>query len=204
MMNKRRTLKTFLAAALVALCLPALAAAQGSYDPWWGRDRDNRDSRDNRNSRDNRDGGRYGDYYGRYDRRAVRDSVRRLERLSRSLEGNLDRALDHSRVDGTDREDRINERARDFRHAADRLEDRFDDGRNLERSAGEARRVLQLGNELGRRIRRFTNDGRVASDWSRISQELRVIADFYGFRYNDDYGYNDRYPRNRGNNRYPW
>ncbi len=65
-MTNRRTLKfSIFAAATLALCLPVLAAAQGTYDPW-GRNRDD-EYRRNRNGN-----------YGRYDERYLKDSIQRL------------------------------------------------------------------------------------------------------------------------------
>lgn len=187
MTNRRKIFLTVIATAFLALCLPTLAAAQGRYDPY-GRDRDY-----GRNRRDD-------DRYGRYDQRYLRDSIRRLENLSDRFEGNLDRALDRSRVDGTRREDNINDAARDFHRAANRLRDRFDDGRNLNRSADEARRVLDLGARLDRIVQHVAYDGRVRSDWMQIRQELRVIGDAYGYRSygygDDDYYRDDQYRRN--------
>lgn len=184
MRNRRTILLTVIATALLALCLPSLAAAQGRYDPY-GRNRDYR--------RDRRDD------YGRYDTRYLRDSVRRLENLSGRFQDHLDRALDRSRADGTRREDRINDIARDFHRAARDLENRFDDRRDLNRSSGEAQRVLNLGEQLERVVYRV-GDGRVRSDWMQIRQELNVIANAYGYRTggyygNDDYRRDDRYRR---------
>jgi opacity protein-like surface antigen len=69
-MTKRRTLSfSILAAALLALCFPAVAAAQWDRYPDYGRDRD-------------RDNGRY----GRYDDRYLRNSIQRLDRLSKNFE----------------------------------------------------------------------------------------------------------------------
>ena len=61
-MTIRRTLSfSIFAAAVLALCLPALAAAQGGYGyPDYGRNRN-------------------GDY-GRYDQRYLKDSIQRLDR----------------------------------------------------------------------------------------------------------------------------
>jgi hypothetical protein len=199
MTNRRTLIPTLFAAALIALSLPALAAAQGGYGTYNGSD------------------GR--DRNGNYDQRRLRDSTRRLKDLSRDFERHLDSALDHSRYDDSRREDRINDVARDFHNAADSLKDSADDGRNLNRSSGEARRVLQLGSQLDRFMERNRLDGRVTSDWSRIRQELRLIADAYGFNWSDfddryynndnrrrdDYDYRRR--NNSNNNRrsnYPW
>ncbi|HEY0005378.1 MAG TPA: hypothetical protein VGB17_11265 [Pyrinomonadaceae bacterium] len=186
-MINRCTLTTVIAAALIAFCLPVLAAAQGTWgQPDYQRDRDYRRNRDN---------GGYGNY-GRYDRQTIRNSVNRLKDLSGRLRNDIDRALDHSRVDGTRREDRINDMARDFQRAASDLKDRFNDGRDLNRSQTEARRVLDLASRMDSVINRGrVYDNRVASDWAQIRQELNVIGSVYG--YNGNYGNGGYYGRDR-------
>ncbi len=190
-MTNRRTLKfSIFAAAILALCLPVLAAAQGGYGyPDYGR---------------NRNGN-----YGRYDERYLKDSIQRLDRLAKNFERDLDRDLDHSREDGTRHEDRVNNEARDFRNAVGNLKSRFGNGRDLNRSVDEAQRVLQEANRTERVARHHFDNSRLASEWSQIRRELTVIADAYGIgnygRYNDDDYYrndrNDDYRRNNPNNR---
>lgn len=179
MTNRRRLIMNVVAAALIALFLPALAAAQGNYDPW-GRDR-----RDNRRNDDN------GRYSNRYDSRTLRDAARRLDDRSGDFQRHLDTALDRSRIDGTRREDRINEIASEFRNAASALRNSVGDGRNINRSSDEARRVLQLGSRIDQFIGRQRLNNRAESDWSQIRQDLRVIADIFGFNFNGG-GYNGR------------
>ncbi|MEA2172413.1 MAG: hypothetical protein QOD00_5 [Blastocatellia bacterium] len=201
MNTRNRFIQTVIVAALIALCLPALAAAQGTYDPYGRPDyRRNRDD-DYRNDDYRNNNSRY----GRYDNRQVRDSVRRLENITDRLQEDLDRALDRSRVDGTRREDNINRMAKDFHRAADDLKDRFGDGRNLNRSENEARRVFDLASQMGRVIRRNAlYDNRVANDWSQVQQELNIIGDAFGYRVNG-YNNNGRYnPRNNNDNDYWW
>lgn len=197
MINLRKYVPITFAVALIALCLPAIAAAQGRYDPYGGNY------------------GRDNDRYGYYDQRRLRDSVRRLDNLSDDFQRHLDSALDRSRYDDSQREDRINDVAKDFENATDNLKDRYDDGKNLNRSSGEARRVLQLGSVLNAFMVRNRLGGRAESEWARIRQELNVVANAYGFNMADfdnrDYRYednrsNDNY-RRRGNNRrvtWPW
>lgn len=197
MTNRRTLVPIVLAAALIALCLPVLAAAQGTYDPY-GRNGDYR-----------RGNGGYG---GNYDDRALRDSIRRLNDLSGRFQSDLDRALDRSRVNGTRREDNINEEAREFRRATNDLKNRFGDGRDLYRSQNEAQRVLDLGRRLQRVTRIAGYDQRIYSDWSQINQELNFIASAYGnngYYNNGDNRRNDPYGRNRNNyprtnNNVPW
>jgi len=203
-MTKGRTLSfSIFAATILALCLPVLAASQGTYDPW-GRNRDRDD--DYRRNRDDdyyrRD--RNGDY-GRYDERYLRDSIQRLDRLAKDFERELDRDLDHSRENGSSHEDRVNNEARDFRSAVARLKSRFGNGRDLNRSSNEAQRVLQEANRTERATRHHFDNSRLASDWYEIQQELRVIADAYGLSYRgyNNGGYYPNYPNGQNYPNYP-
>jgi hypothetical protein len=202
-MTNRRTLKfSILAAAIIALFLPALSVAQGTYDPW-GRNRD-----DDYYRRDRDDN--YG-RYGRYDDRQLRDSIHRLDRLAKEFEKDLDRALDRSRTDGTRREDMVNNEAHQFRNAVGDLKSRFGNGRDLNRSRNEAQRVIQEAQQLDRVAGSRRIDNEVASDWAQIRQELQIISNAYGLSYyGNGGGYypntrrNDDYRRNRTNNNDWW
>jgi hypothetical protein len=190
-MTNRRTLKfSIFAAALIALCLPALAAAQGTYDPW-GRDRNGN--------------------YGRYDERYLRDSIQRLDRLAKDFQKEVDRSLDRSRRNGSRREDQINAEAQQFRNAVSDLKSRFGNGRDLNRSRNEAQRVMQEARQLERSGFGRGSYDRLGSIWSEIRQELSVISNAYGTNGYDNGGYYPNYPngnRNGNNNdwwrRIPW
>lgn len=179
-MTNRHTLKlSIFAAAILALALPAAASAQ------WGRQDRYPDNRG----------------YGRYDDRGLRDSVHRLDRLAKDFERDIDRALDRSRVNGSNREDQINNQVHQFRDAVGDLKSRVGNGRDLNRSSNEARRVLQEANDIDRFARRGF-DGRTGSEWSQIQQELRYISNVYGFGYGGGYGRDrdDDWRRNDRNN----
>jgi hypothetical protein len=174
-MTNRHTLKfSIFAAAILALFLPAAAMAQ------WGRYPQDRYP-DNRG-------------YGRYDDRGIRDSAHRLDRLAKDFERDVDRALDRSRSNGSDREDRINDEVHQFRRAAGDFKSQVGNGRDLNRSADEARRLLQEAQDIDRLGRRL--DGRTSSQWSQIQQELRYISNVYGFGYGG-YGRDDDWRRDR-------
>ena len=188
-MTNRRTFRiSIFAVGLVALFLPVMASAQGGYDPY-GRNRN--------------------DNY-RYDQRYVRDSIHRLDRLAKEFERDLDRALDRGRVDGTRREDNINNEARQFRNAVGNLKSSFGNGRDLNRSRDEAQRVIYEAQQLDRLAGARRIDNQVRNDWAQIRQELRTISNAYGLGYsgNDGYGNgrNDdwRRDRNRTNNNDWW
>ena len=180
-MTNRHTLKfSLFAAGILALCLPVAAAAQ------WGRYPQDRYP-DNRG-------------YGRYDDRGLRDSAHRLDRLAKDFERDVDRALDRSRANGSNREDRVNDEVHQFRRAAGDFKSRVGNGRDLNRSSNEARRLLQEAQDVDRLARRL--DGRTSSTWSQIQQELRYISNVYGFGYggygrDDDWRRNDDWRRDR-------
>jgi hypothetical protein len=178
-MTNRHTLKfSIFAAAILALALPAAASAQ------WGRQDRYPDNRG----------------YGRYDDRGLRDSVQRLDRLAKDFERDMDRALDRSRANGSNREDQINNQVHQFRDAVGDLKSRVGNGRDLNRSSNEARRVLQEADQVDRFVRRGF-DGRTSSEWSQIQQELRYISNVYGFGYGGGYGRDDDWRRNDRNDR---
>src|SRR2546425_7335754 len=214
MTNVRKISFSIFAAATLAVCLPVVAAAQRTYDPY-GRNRDYGRDGDYRRDRNQNDD--YG--YDRYDSRYLRDSIRRLDRLSWQFARDLDRELDHSREDGSRHEDHLNADAKEFRRAVIDLRNAFNE-RNLDSSADEAHRVLDAASHLEDVSSHHFDDNRLISEWSQISQELSVISDAYGIqgenhgenrnrRRSDDYDRrNDDYRnRNRNNDwwrRIPW
>lgn len=175
---RRTIIPTVILAAFIVLSLPAMAAAQATNQWWQDRDYGRGDY-----GRDRRDD------YNRLQRERLRNSARRISDLSRQFERHLDRTLDRSRVDGTIREDRINDQARNFRFAADEFRNRLNDSRNLYGATAAARSLLQLGARIDRTMSRLRFiDSRATSDWAQIRRELRVISDTFGFR-GGDFGY---------------
>jgi len=184
---KTQLIKFGLLAGVLALFIPVVASAQYRNDPW-GRPDYRRD----------------GDY-GR-DNRYLRDSIQRLDRMAKDFEREVDRDLDHDRREnGTRHEDRVNNEAHDFQRAVGDLKSAFGNGRDLNRSADEAQRVMQQASVTERATRHHFDNYRVSSLWSQIRNELNVISNAYGYRGSiygdDDYG---RGRRQDNRNNVPW
>jgi len=184
---KTQLIKFGLLAGVLALFIPVVASAQYRNDPW-GRPDYRRD----------------GDY-GR-DNRYLRDSIQRLDRMAKDFEREVDRDLDHDRREnGTRHEDRVNNEAHDFQRAVGDLKSAFGNGRDLNRSADEAQRVMRQASVTERATRHHFDNYRVSSLWSQIRNELNVISNAYGYRGsiygNDDYG---RGRRQDNRNNVPW
>lgn len=195
---RRFTLLAFAAVTLGVFFAPASASAQTVWERMRERARQEQMRREREEDlrrdprRDPRRDRRRDDddYYGRgrisdHQRRVLRDTARRIDGNARDLQRHVDRALDRSRVDGTRREDRINDDFRDFRNAAARFRDTAGDSNNLGPSSDEARRLLQLSSRVSNYLRRLRMDSRTANDWAQIRNDLRTVSDIYGFRFRD-------------------
>ncbi|HEY8204994.1 MAG TPA: hypothetical protein VIF81_09735 [Pyrinomonadaceae bacterium] len=174
---KRQLIRLTFLAGLLALFIPAVASAQSRNDPWGWPDYRRDQDRD----------------YGRYDNRYLRDSIQRLDRLAKDFERELDRDLDRDRREnGSRHEDRVNNEAHDFRNAVGNLKSAFGNGRDLNRSADEAQRVMRQANITERATRHHFDNYRLSSLWSQIRNELNTIGSAYGYRGSvygdDDYG----------------
>lgn len=207
MLKRRFTVLTFAAVALATILAPASASAQSIWDRIRDRAEQERQRDDDygRNRRDRND-----DRYGRggrvsdYERRQLRDLSRRIDDRSRDLQRDVDHLLDNSRINGSNREDRINNEARDLRDAASRFRNVAGDNDRLDRSRDEARNLLQTASQFSRMLGRVRMDGRTSSDWNQLRSDLRAVANIYNLRFNDDRSY-DIYHGNddrRGNRRW--
>lgn len=169
-MIRFRNIYTLLALTLLVLSLSVVASAQ--Y----------------RNDRNNRNNDRYGN--GNYNRN-LRATVVNLKNRSKRFEKTLDRALDRSRYDDRRREDNVNQLAENFKHAAEHLEDEYDNRRDYRETADEARQVLQSGAQLDRAVSRLRLDRNVQNEWNQIRSDLQALDRAY----NNNYNNNDRYDR---------
>jgi hypothetical protein len=163
MKNRRSFLSAVVTLGLLILSMSSLALGQGRDHP-----------------RDPEFPGRINNE--RYDRDRLREAVRRLVNHSRNFQTAIDNSLDRSKLDGTRREDRINYQAQNLRNASVELRDKLGDARNLDRSANEARRALEVGSRLDNFVSRGTVDLRSRAFWDQIRGDLRVISTAYGFR----------------------
>ncbi len=183
-MNRLKGLVAISAFSLLILGLPAIASAQ------WN-------------------GGGYGGYGG--NNRNLQSVVRNLKNRAESFERAIDRY--------DDRRDNRNNRggwgnnnnyggnleslADQFKDATDDLEDAFGRGRNMNNSADEARRVLDIASRIDQELYngRRGGGGNLQGQWNSMRQELDVLANAYG--YNN--GRNNRRNRTGGwRNNFPF
>jgi hypothetical protein len=152
-MRRINNLIAITAFSLAVLCLPAIASAQ------YGSQNDPYD--------------RYGNgQYGNYD---TRSTLRDLKNRTRQMQRQIDRELDHGRLNGSYREDQINDLATRFKDSVNNLDNSYNN-----RNDNEVRRVMDQASQLDRAISRSGLSYNVVNQWSAIRNDLRVLGIGYG------------------------
>ena len=171
-MKRLTKIASIFALTLVVLALPAVASAQ-----WRDRDRD--DDYYGRNDDDYRN--------GRYNRN-IRGTIQNLKNRARNFErrtDDMDNRRDDDRYGRRDRYDNLEELADRFSRATNDLANEYGNGRNLNGSRDEARRVLDIGSQIESVLYNSRGSRRASNDWNQISYDLRILADAYGMNYNN-------------------
>jgi hypothetical protein len=112
----------------------------------------------------------------------VQRIIERVENRSDVFRRAVDRQLDRSRLNGTKREDRINEQVKQFDRTVDELRAEFSRRDSWMETRGNVERVLRQANDVNR-ILRDGNLGRgVEGEWSTLRRELNTLAQAYDLK----------------------
>ena len=114
-----------------------------------------------------------------YTRSEVNDLIKRVETRSDTFIKLFDRALDRSRLDGTNREDRLNEDARNLEKALDDLRREFDRKESYIETRPEVRRCLDIATDINVAMRHRRLGGETERQWALLRAELNTLADVY-------------------------
>jgi hypothetical protein len=160
-MNRFRSLITISAFSLMVLCLPAIASAQyGTYGGYGGYGNGGYGNN-----------GSYGD---------TRSTVRDLKNKARDFQSQLDRDLDHSRYNGSRREDQMNNLAREFRNAVNRLDsNNYNNGRYDNRNDYRLQEVFNIASQIERSIGRSGVSYNSQGIWQGIRYDLQRLGSGY-------------------------
>ncbi len=113
----------------------------------------------------------------RFDRPVFNGSTQqilnRIEDRTDRFRDSLDSALDDSRLNGSNREDNINQFVRDFEQATDRLRDRFDRGQRI---TADVQEVLNRASRIDNLMRRRRLGSNVEREWVSLRQDLNELA----------------------------
>jgi len=113
----------------------------------------------------------------RYNDNYMRQLFSRLETRTDRFSDLIPNALDRSRVDGSQREDQINDLVTHFESATDQLKQRFENGQS---TASDASMVLQRGASIDR----FMRNRRLGTNTERAWRLVRTDLDRLAMAYN--------------------
>lgn len=106
----------------------------------------------------------------------VRSLIERIKRNADQFRQRVDDALDHSRMDGTQAEDNINQFVKDFAQATDRLDDRYSDKQT---AAASVEAVLQRTVAIDNFLWRHRLTPRAQTAWRSLRNDLQQLAQAY-------------------------
>jgi hypothetical protein len=115
-----------------------------------------------------------------YTKQEVNSIIKRVEERSDRFVKLFDRSLDRSGINGTDREDRLNEYARNLETALDELRGEFDRKENYVETRPEVRRCLDIATNINAAVRSRRLGGETERQWALLRAELNTLADVYG------------------------
>ena len=114
-----------------------------------------------------------------YTKAQVNQIIKRVEERSDRFVRLFDRSLDRSPLDGTNREDRLNESARNLETALDELRREFDRKDNYVETRPEVRRCLNIATNINVAMRSRRLGGETERQWALLRAELNTLADVY-------------------------
>jgi hypothetical protein len=105
--------------------------------------------------------------------------IARVEDQSGAFRKAVDRQLDHSRLNGSKREDRINAEVKQYDRTVDELRSEFGRHDSWMDTRGNVERVLHEAADVNRIIRGENLGRGVENEWGNLRRELNMLADVY-------------------------
>jgi hypothetical protein len=122
----------------------------------------------------------------------LRQLIARIDNRATRFRSSISSALNDSRYNGRNREDRINVLVENFDVAANRLRSNFN---SRQSTTADVQEVLNTAARIDRFMQRNQLDQRAESDWSLLREDLNTLASYYNVSWNWD---NQGNPNNTG------
>lgn len=116
-----------------------------------------------------------------YTKAEVEAVIKRVEERSDSFRKVVDKSLDKRAIDGTNREDNINEQIKELENAIDKLRHDFDRANTWQETRAQVQRVMSEADEVNGIVRRgrWRRGGVVKSEWALVRNDLNRLAGVY-------------------------
>jgi len=124
-----------------------------------------------------------GRYRGRiYTKGDVERIIKRVEDRSDSFRKIVDRSLDRSALDGTRREDNINEQVKQFEKALDELRSEFSRQDRWLETRHHVEKVLSEAGDVNAIVRRHFLRPVIEREWALLRADINRLAGVYDLR----------------------
>jgi hypothetical protein len=119
-----------------------------------------------------------------YTKADVERIIKRVEERSDAFRKVVDRTLDRSALDGTNREDNINQQVKELENAIDKLRSDFKRANTWEETRGQVQTVMNEADEVNAIVRRgrWRRGGVVKNEWALVRTDLNKLAGVYNLR----------------------
>ncbi len=119
-----------------------------------------------------------------YTKAEVEAIIKRVEERSDAFRKVIDRSLDRSALNGTNREDNINQQVKELENAIDKLRKDFDRANTWQETRQQVQRVLDESDEVNTLMRRgrWRRGGVVKSEWALVRNDLNRLFGIYNLR----------------------
>jgi hypothetical protein len=105
--------------------------------------------------------------------------IKRVEDSSDKFKKEFDKALDRSRLNNTNREDQLNDYAKDLEHATDDLRSQFDRNDQWIENKEQVRKCLALASKINVAMRNRRLGPKVENRWATLRYDLNTLAGVY-------------------------
>jgi hypothetical protein len=109
----------------------------------------------------------------------VKAVINRVEDRVDNFVKRFDASLDRSRLNGSTREDWLNNRARELETATDELAREFDRRDAWVENRDEVRKCLNIASDIDRNMRNYRYGAPTEANWNNVRFELNTLADIY-------------------------
>jgi hypothetical protein len=105
--------------------------------------------------------------------------IKHVEDSTDKFKKEFDKALDHSRLNNTNREDQLNQYAKELEHATDDLRKHFDNTDAWIENKEQVRTCLSLASKINVAMRNRRLGPKVESRWTSVRYDLNTLAGVY-------------------------
>jgi|SRR5512144_3068730 hypothetical protein len=112
----------------------------------------------------------------RLSEKEMKDLLSRIDKQAATFRGSLKSALNHSDIDHSKEEDRINDFVKGFEKATERLKHHYNDKNT---ASSDVEEVLRRAARIDSFMERHHLSPRAESDWAALRQSLDTLAEAY-------------------------